>query len=42
MIGTSSAFNSTIKLSIPNPHRAAIRCSTVDTLLPLSFVNLVQ
>ena len=34
MMGTSSAFNSTIKLSIPNPAQADSKCSTVDTRTP--------
>ena len=30
------------RLSIPNPHSEAIKCSTVETLTPYSFVNFVQ
>ena len=36
-IGTSSLLISINALSIPNPNKAPIKCSIVDTLIPNSF-----
>ncbi len=41
-MGNSSEFISINKLSIPFPYKAAIKCSIVDTLQPVSFSILVQ
>ena len=41
-IGISWESTSTIALSIPNPKKAAIRCSIVETLTPYSFDIVVQ
>ena len=38
----SLQFKSIRRLSMPNPQSAAIKCSTVETLTPYSFVNFVQ
>ena len=41
-IGTSAASISTKALSIPSPKKAAIKCSTVETVTPLLFLILVH
>ena len=41
-IGTSLEFNSTIALSTPNPYKAPIRCSIVETSIPKSFEIVVH
>jgi hypothetical protein len=38
MMGTSSALNSMIALSMPRPANAERRCSIVDTLAPLAAI----
>ena len=42
MIGTSGPFSSITALSMPEPRRAAIRCSTVPTEAPCSLATTVQ
>ena len=41
-IGISDASISTKALSIPSPKKAAIKCSTVDTVMPFLFLILVH
>ena len=41
-MGNSCEFNSTIKLSIPKPYNAPIKCSTVETFVPCSFDKVVH
>ena len=42
IIGISGPFTSSTALFIPQPASAAITCSTVDTLVPTAFSNLVH